>query len=449
MPEKYLTVTALTRYIKRKFELDKHLTTVWLKAEISNFKHHSRGHMYFTLKDEQAKVLAVMFAGYNRSLRFQPENGMHVIVKGEVSVYEPMGQYQLYVHEMIPDGIGALHLAFEQLKEKLGQEGLFEQTRKRAIPAFPDHIGIITSETGAAIRDILTTIHRRYPIAHVSVFPTLVQGDQAKDDLVKKIHQANQDPTIDLLIIARGGGSMEELWPFNEEIVARAVANSSLPVISGVGHETDLTMIDFVADLRAPTPTAAAELAVPLQVELIEKNIQFKRSLNREYKALLARKREQLSHLQTSYAFNYPKQLITQKEQELDQVVDRLQRSIGEYLHTSKHSFQQLLAQLKFKDPRHQINTYQQQKEFLAQSLQTRFEQIIDKKAFQFDRQLNKLQVLSPLNTMRRGYSIGYDQEGQIIKSVKQIEPGNQVKLKMVDGSLDCQVWGIEEDNHD
>ncbi|MBU5594805.1 exodeoxyribonuclease VII large subunit [Amphibacillus sp. MSJ-3] len=449
MSERYLTVTALTRYIKRKFELDKHLTTVWLKAEISNFKHHSRGHMYFTLKDDQSKILAVMFAGYNRSLRFQPEDGLHVIVKGEVGVYEPMGQYQIYVHDMIPDGVGALHLAFEQLKEKLAKEGLFEKAKKKPIPAFPEHIGVITSETGAAIRDVLTTLNRRYPIAKISVFPTLVQGEQAKYDLVKKIEQANQQVDLDILIIARGGGSIEELWPFNEEIVVRSVANSKIPVISGVGHETDSTMIDFVADCRAPTPTAAAELAVPLQIELIEKNNQFKRSLNREIKEGLAKKRERLNQIQKGYAFNYPKQLLVQKEQELDRLVETLQRNMERYLNHNKSIFYQLLSELKGQDPSQQINAYQQKNTYYFQTLQDRLKKVIDKKAYQFDTQVNKLHVLSPLNTMRRGYSVGYDKKGQLIKSVKEIAPGDQLKLQMIDGSLDCQVWGIEEDNHD
>lgn len=449
MSEKYLTVTALTRYIKRKFELDQHLTTVWLKAEISNFKHHSRGHMYFTLKDDQSRILGVMFAGYNRSLRFQPENGMHVIVKGEVSVYEAMGQYQLYVHDMIPDGVGALHLAFEQLKKKLMSEGLFDDDRKKEIPTFPEHIGIITSPTGAAIQDILSTINRRFPSVKVSVFPALVQGEQAKYDLVDKIEQANQLSTIDSLIVARGGGSIEDLWAFNEEVVARAVINSEVPIISGVGHETDTTIIDFVADLRAPTPTAAAELAVPLQSELVERLTQSKKVLAREFKALITRKREKLSYLQSNYAFQYPKQLIVQKEQELDRLVDRLEKSTFEQLRMKKDTILQLVSHLKLHDPKHRIATSQQKLNYITETLHTRIQHIFNQKVSRFDQNLNQLLVLSPLNTMKRGYSIGYDANDQIIKSVNQVEQGQDLKVKLIDGTIHAQISKIKGDNHD
>lgn len=447
--EKYLTVTALTRYIKRKFELDQHLTTVWLKGEISNFKHHSRGHMYFTLKDEQSKILAVMFAGYNRSLRFVPENGMDVIIKGEVSVYEAMGQYQLYVHDMIPDGVGALNLAFEQLKERLEREGLFDQAKKRLIRSFPEHIGIITSPTGAAIQDILSTINRRFPSVKISIFPSLVQGDQAKDDIVKKIALANLDLTIDHLIIARGGGSIEELWPFNEEVVARAVATSKIPIISGVGHETDTTIVDFVADLRAPTPTAAAELAVPLQTELTAQVLQTKRTLTKEFNGLIKRKRERLSYLQANYAFQYPKQLIAEKDQQLDRLVDTLERNINQQIQRHKETLHRSSAQLKLNSPKHRVTVAQQKVEFLTQTLDNHFQQLFNNKLTRFDHYLNQLHLLSPLNTMKRGYSIGYDQTGAIIKSVKQVNPKDKLTLKLSDGIIDSQIITIKEDEHD
>ncbi|TXK90204.1 exodeoxyribonuclease VII large subunit, partial [Parageobacillus sp. SY1] len=256
---KYVTVGALTKYIKRKFEVDPHLRDLWIKGEISNFKYHSRGHMYFTLKDEQARIQAVMFAGYNQYLSFRPEDGMKVLVRGEISVYEPSGNYQIYVKEMQPEGIGNLYLAYEQLKKRLEAEGLFSPEHKKPIPAFPRYIGVVTSPTGAAIRDIMTTIRRRYPIATVILFPTLVQGEQAAESIVRSIEKANELGYIDVLIVGRGGGSIEELWAFNEEIVARAIFASEVPIISAVGHETDFTIADFVADLRAPTPTGAAE----------------------------------------------------------------------------------------------------------------------------------------------------------------------------------------------
>lgn len=284
---KYVTVGALTKYIKRKFEVDPHLRDLWIKGEISNFKYHSRGHMYFTLKDEQARIQAVMFAGYNQYLSFRPEDGMKVLVRGEISVYEPSGNYQIYVKEMQPEGIGNLYLAYEQLKKRLEAEGLFSAEHKKPIPAFPRYIGVVTSPTGAAIRDILTTIRRRYPIATVILFPTLVQGEEAAGSIVRSIEKANELGYIDVLIVGRGGGSIEELWAFNEEAVARAIFASKVPIISAVGHETDFTIADFVADLRAPTPTGAAELAVPHVTELMERISQRKLRLMRAMKEKL------------------------------------------------------------------------------------------------------------------------------------------------------------------
>ena len=272
MEKRFLTVGALTKYIKRKFDADPHLHDCLVKGEISNFKQHSSGHMYFTLKDDKARILAVMFSSANRRMKFTPENGMKVLVRGDVTVYEGSGQYQIYVHDMQPDGVGDLYLAFEQLKEKLTKEGLFAVEHKKPIPKFPATVGVVTSPTGAALRDIITTIKRRYPIAKILILPALVQGDQAAPSITDAINQANEKKHgIDVLIVGRGGGSIEELWAFNEEIVARAIYESTIPIISAVGHETDFTIADFVADLRAPTPTGAAELAVPHIDEWIER----------------------------------------------------------------------------------------------------------------------------------------------------------------------------------
>ncbi|MCY8595248.1 exodeoxyribonuclease VII large subunit, partial [Bacillus haynesii] len=259
----FVTVTALTKYIKRKFDVDPHLEDIWIKGELSNVKIHSRGHIYFTLKDDNARIQSVMFARQNRNLAFTPENGMKVLVRGGISVYEPSGNYQLYAKEIQPDGIGALHLAYEELKKKLSQEGLFDEKYKKPIPAFPSVVGVVTSPTGAAVRDVITTIKRRYPLVKVIVLPTLVQGVNAGESIVSSIKEANRRELCDVLIVGRGGGSIEELWAFNEEAVARAIFSSDIPIISAVGHETDFTISDFVADLRAATPTGAAELAVP------------------------------------------------------------------------------------------------------------------------------------------------------------------------------------------
>lgn len=255
---KYLSVSVWTKYIKRKFDADPHLQQAYIKGEISNFKQHSSGHMYFTLKDEKARLLAVMFSAHNGSLKFMPENGMKVLVRGDISVYEQSGQYQLYVKAMTPDGVGDLYTAYEQLKKKLEKAGLFAPLHKKTLPSYPKSVGVITSPTGAALRDILTTIKRRYPIAKVIIYPALVQGANAAPTIAKAISTANERNEVDVLIIGRGGGSIEELWAFNEEIVANSIYDSDIPIISAVGHETDFTIADFVADLRAPTPTAAA-----------------------------------------------------------------------------------------------------------------------------------------------------------------------------------------------
>ena len=262
MNNDYITISELSKYIKSNFDNDNFLRKVYIKGEISNFKNHTTGHFYFSLKDSGSRINAVMFSSSARNIKFIPKDGMTVLVTGRVTVYEATGNYQIYVEEMLEDGLGNLYVAFEQLKEKLAKEGLFDKDKKKKIVRCPKKIGIVTASTGAAIRDILTTIKRRYPICETILFPALVQGENAKEDIVRKINLANTYD-IDTLIVGRGGGSIEDLWPFNEEIVARAIYNSKVPVISAVGHEIDFTISDFVADLRAATPTAAAELAVP------------------------------------------------------------------------------------------------------------------------------------------------------------------------------------------
>ena len=274
MEERYLTVTALTKYIKYKFDHDTNLKEVLLEGEISNFKHNSRGHFYFTLKDENASISAIMFATQASNVKFEPTDGMKVYVKGSLSVYEASGSYQIYVTEMKSDGIGDLYLAYERLKKELERKGLFDQAHKKPIPRFPKTVGVITSPTGAAVRDIIKTIERRYPLCSVVLYPAIVQGDKAKDDVVKQINKANKDRICDVLIIGRGGGSIEDLWAFNERVVAKAIYDSEIPIISAVGHEIDFTIADYVADIRAATPTAAAEIATPNITNLIE-NINF------------------------------------------------------------------------------------------------------------------------------------------------------------------------------
>lgn len=324
MEQRYLTVVALTRYIKRKFDADPHLQDCYVKGEISNFKQHSSGHMYFTLKDDKARILAVMFARDNRHMKFQPENGMQVLIRGDLSVYEASGQYQIYIKEMKPDGVGELFLAYEQLKEKLTKEGLFSQSAKKTLPKYPKTVGVITSPTGAAIRDIVSTIKRRFPIANILLLPALVQGEQAASSIARAIEKANTIDAIDVLIVGRGGGSIEELWAFNEEIVARAIFTSEIPIISAVGHETDFTIADFVADLRAPTPTGAAELAVPHIDDLLERILNRKSRMLRTMKEKLSSQKVKLSRINRSYAFRYPHKLYEQKLEQLDRRTEQL-----------------------------------------------------------------------------------------------------------------------------
>ena len=318
--EKYLTVGALTRYLKYKFDSDDNLKKVYLKGEISNFKPHTSGHYYFSIKDYTSKINAVMFSNKVYSLTFTPTDGMKVLVTGRVSIYEATGNYQIYVEEMIEDGLGNLYIAFEQLKQKLAQEGLFDSKYKKTIPKIPSRIGIITAPTGAAIKDILSTIKRRFPICETILFPSLVQGENAALDIVRNIKLA-ENYNLDVLIVGRGGGSIEDLWPFNEEIVARAIFDCPIPVISAVGHEIDYTISDFVADLRAPTPTGAAELAVPNMIDLIRYIEQLKIRLSENILKKVNYQKLYLDSLKNSFIIKNPIIMYENKKQYLDNIM--------------------------------------------------------------------------------------------------------------------------------
>lgn len=440
-----LTVSALTKYIKRKFDADPHLREVHVKGEISNFKKHSSGHMYFTLKDEKARILAVMFTSYSRSLKFIPENGMKVIVTGEVSVYESSGQYQMYIKEMTPDGIGNLFLAYEQLKQKLDKEGLFSAQTKKQIPLFPTTIGVITSPTGAAVRDVITTIKRRFPIAKILVFPALVQGENGAPSVVSAIKRANKMSEIDVLIVGRGGGSIEELWVFNEESVARAIFDSDIPIISAVGHETDFTIADFVADLRAPTPTGAAELAVPHIDELMDKVLQRQTRLLRGMKEILRFGQGRLERLEKSYAFRYPRRLYEQKLEQLDILTESLIKGAG-YLTTLKKNNQEILARrLQAKHPTQKLAEANKRWDRVHHEMQQRMIKILTKKQHEYDLKIGTLQALSPLKIMQRGYSLVYDGDGELVKSVKTIQPNEIIQIQLKDGSLRTKVEEIKK----
>ncbi|MGY0693034.1 exodeoxyribonuclease VII large subunit [Virgibacillus sp. FSP13] len=448
MNDKYLTVTALTKYIKRKFDTDPHLKNIWLKGEISNFKHHSRGHMYLTIKDENTRIQAVMFAGNNRRIKFKPENGMNVLIRGEIGVFEPYGQYQLYIQQMEPDGIGSLYLAFEQLKEKLHKQGFFDETIKKKIPTYPKHIGVITSPTGAAVRDIITTIKRRYPIVTTTIIPVLVQGQNAAASIKRAIEFANEKADFDVLIVGRGGGSIEELWSFNEEMVAHAIFQSKIPIISAVGHETDITISDFIADLRAPTPTGAAELAVPSQIELKEKVSGLTRSLTKALTITMNNSQLQLKRMKESYAFRYPEQLVIQKEQELDKQVERLEKAFNQFIQSKNDSLKNIEKRFINQHPQSRVNQLEKELNHFEKQNTYFMKQIIEKKSVQFTTTIDKLALLNPLETMKRGYAIPYSHNGEIINSTEKVEKHDTITVRLSDGTLACDVLEVKEETN-
>lgn len=443
--QRYLSVSALTKYIKRKFDADPHLHDIHIRGEISNFKQHSSGHLYFTLKDEKARILAVMFSSHSRYMKFMPENGMKVIVKGDISVYEPGGQYQIYIKEMQPDGIGELFLAYEQLKKKLEKEGLFAPGNKKAIPSYPKTVGVITSPTGAAIRDIITTIKRRFPIVNILVFPALVQGEQAAPSIVRAIEKANKTPEVDVLIVGRGGGSIEELWAFNEEQVARAIYSSAIPVISAVGHETDFTIADFVADLRAPTPTGAAELAVPHIEELLERVLQRQTRLLRAMKEKFRFEKERFNRTQRSYAFRYPRRLYEQKLEQVDKLTEMLVRGTSRLAMVKKGEQENLYKRLLRHHPRNALSEAKGRHQRSQKDVNRAMMQIYIKKQTEFAKVISTLQALSPLKIMDRGYSLVYSEENKLIKSVDQVNRNDLLHIQLTDGNLMCKVENIKE----
>lgn len=419
---KYLTVGALTKYLKFQFDNDHNLQTVFLKGEISNFKSHTTGHLYFSIKDEVSKINAIMFSANAKKINFNPMDGSKVLVVGRVTIYEATGSYQIYVDEMIEDGIGNLYIAFEKLKEKLSKEGLFDQKYKKEIPKFPQKVGIITASTGAAIRDILTTIKRRYPICETYLFPSLVQGDNAKDDIVRNIKKA-QDFDLDVLIVGRGGGSIEDLWPFNEEIVARAIFASTIPVISAVGHEVDFTIADFVSDLRAPTPTAAAELAVPNIVDIYNNLNQYKIRINENINKKINFYNLYLDSLKNSFVVKNPLLIYEQKFQKLDLLYEKINKEI----------------KLKIEKNENNLNIIKNNTFLINPS------RLFEKQFNNLMLLSNKLEILNPLSTLNRGYSVTYINDN-VLSDIKNININDCVKIKIKNGKIEAKVTNIVEE---
>lgn len=466
MKDNYITITQLSRYLKYKFDNDKNLTNVYIKGEISNFKAHTRGHYYFTLKDEGSRINAVMFASSVSKCKFVPMDGMKVLVTGKVTVYESTGGYQIYVSDMIEDGVGNLYIAYEQLKKKLELEGLFDENRKRKIPRMPKKIGIVTASTGAAIRDILTTIKRRYPIVETILFPALVQGKEAGADIARKIEIAN-GYDIDTLIVGRGGGSIEDLWPFNEEVVARAIYKSRVPVISAVGHEVDFTIADFVADLRAPTPTAAAELAVVDINTVLEYLMKAK---NRSYQAmtnLINQRKVMLDNLRESYVLKKPSNIYEVKEQKLDMLVDKVNISIQNIVERYNVRLFKSANSYVLNNPRMLILPKEEKFKNLYQQLNKNMElKLTDYKTrmfrlessyvlnnpdilYKFKEQklvglIEKLEVLNPLNTLKRGYTI-VRSKTHVISDAKSIKKDDELEIEFKNGKVITKVVKVGE----
>ncbi len=441
------SVTQLTRYLKGMMERDVRLADVWLRGEISNFTHHTSGHMYFTLKDKDSRIKVVMFASYNRFLTFLPKDGTKAIVRGSISVFERDGTYQLYAREMQPDGLGSLYLAFERLKQKLEAEGLFAAERKRPLPRFPKTVGVVTSPTGAAVRDILTTIRRRFPQAGVVIAPALVQGVEAPSSIVAAIRRINLHVDVDVLIVGRGGGSIEELWAFNDEQVARAIAASRVPVISAVGHETDFTIADFVADVRAATPTAAAELAVPHYLEWTERIRQLDLRLHRALRGRLEAERERLGRLARSYGMRQPRRRLEEAQQRLDDLCDRLSAAGRLLVKRRRERYEQMRERL---NPARLTMRVGRERDLLDRHrarLQQAIKRRIEQARSRWAGLVGQLDALSPLKVMQRGYALAY-KEGRLAKSVEEFAQGDELVVRLADGAIHATVTQtIREEN--
>ena len=380
MQDKYLKISDLNNYIKNIFDDNPYLKKVYLRGEISNFKNHTRGHLYFTLKDDASRISAVMFYSSAVSLKFAPEDGMNVLVEGRISCYPAQGTYQIYVDKMEPDGLGNLYIEFEKLKEKLAKEGLFALEHKKAIPKIPKRVGAITASTGAAIRDIISTIKRRFPICEVILFPALVQGRDAAPDIVRQIKEADSGKyDLDVLIVGRGGGSIEDLWAFNEEIVARAIYEARVPIISAVGHEIDYTIADFVADLRAPTPTGAAEMAVPTVSEINNIINSYEIRINEFVGNLLHKSKLRLEGVTSSYILKNPLSLYEIKEQKLDNLIDTLNNNINKRLENNSLILNNIKSSYVLKNPLSLFEVKKERLIYSEKSLYTNIKNIITK----------------------------------------------------------------------
>lgn len=443
MNNEYLTITDINRIVKNTIESNSELSNVYLKGEISNIKYHTRGHLYFSLKDENSKINAVMF-NYERYLSFNPKDGDSVLVHGRISVYEASGSYQIYVDSMEMDGLGNLYVLFEKLKKKLSEEGLFDKEHKRKIKRVPRKIGVITAPTGAAVRDIISTINRRFPMTEIYLFPTLVQGEGAAPNIVEMINLANTFDDIDTIILGRGGGSIEDLWAFNEEIVARAIYNSRIPIISGVGHEIDFTISDFVADLRAPTPTGAALMATPDIEEVRRYFTSSKERLNNAVQNKLYSLTELLKKYKANYILNNPMRLYEMKEQKLDTLYDKLNTIIKSRLDNYKHLIDKYKSNYILNNPKVLYETEKEKLDNTKLNLNKSINKIIENNTNKLHTLKVKVELLNPDNVLDKGYSIVH-KDGKIIKNINDLSINDDISIMLKNGNILANVKGVNE----
>ena len=442
MNREYISISDINRIIKFTIDNNESLRSVYIKGEISNLKFHSRGHLYFSLKDENSKINAVMF-NYNRYLNFVPKDGDSVLVHGKVSVYEATGSYQIYVDDMLQDGLGNLYQLFEELKKKLSSEGLFNTEHKKKINRLPRKIGVITAPTGAAVRDVISTINKRYPLVEIYVFPTLVQGEDASKNIVRMIELANTYP-LDTIILGRGGGSIEDLWAFNEEIVARAIFKSKIPIISGVGHEIDFTISDFVADLRAPTPTGAAILATSDKEDILKYLKTTKERVNNAILNRLYSYNELIKKYKSNYILNNPMRLYDIKEQKLDILYDRINTNIRIKLDNSYKIIDKYKSNYILNNPRVLYENKFDKLSSLSADINSSIKRIIENNVKRLDTLKIKLELLNPKNVLDKGYSILY-KDGKIVKNTKDIVLDDNLNVIISDGNIDVTVKGVNK----
>jgi exodeoxyribonuclease VII large subunit len=438
----YLTVTALTKYIKAKLEGDKHLFSILLKGEISNFKKHSRGHFYFTLKDEGAQISAIMFSRDAEKTGFSPKDGDHVLVQGRISLYEPSGSYSIQVTQMKLDGIGELYLKYEALKKELEEKGYFLIERKRPIPKFPQVIGVVTSPTGAVIEDIKNTVTRRYLLAEIHLYPALVQGPDSASSIRNQILYANQLGVADVLIVGRGGGSIEDLWGFNEMPVIDAIYNSKIPIITAIGHETDFTLSDFVSDLRAPTPTAAAELATPNTIDLKKQITEWSEGMHYRLASVFQQKKTELLYLDERLERTSPFLKVKELHEKLVRTQDDLHRNFLYQIEIKKRLTESYKERLK--SPIERIYAGKEKQEQLFIRLERSIQTIFHMKTNRFDVLREKLSALNPLHVMDKGFAL-VEKDHHVITSVKALKPGDQIDLRLKDGRAHAKIIEIKE----